>query len=38
MNFWHDIGLIDMDKVKKSKKLVDFHSEVTVKILGLSGI
>jgi hypothetical protein len=38
MNFWQDIGIVDLEKVKRAKKLVDFHSEITVKILGLSGI
>lgn len=32
------MGLIDLEKVKKTKKLIDFHHELTVKILGLSGI
>jgi hypothetical protein len=38
MNFWQNIGIVDLEKVKRAKKLVDFHSEITVKILGLSGI
>jgi hypothetical protein len=38
MNFWEDIGIVNLEKVKKAKKLIDFHSEITVKILGLSGI
>ena len=38
MKFWNDIGIVDLEKVKKSRKLADFHSELTVKILGLNSI
>lgn len=38
MNFWKEIGLVDLDKVKKTRKLVEFHSELTVKILGMGSI
>lgn len=26
MNFWKDIGLVDLDKVRKTRKLVEFHT------------
>jgi uncharacterized protein len=35
MNFWEDIGICDMSKIKKSKTLEEFHYEATCKILGL---
>lgn len=38
MNFWGQIGLVNMEKVKKTRKLVEFHTELTVKILGLNSI
>ncbi len=38
MDFWKDIGLVDLDKVKKTRKLKEFHFELTCKILGFSSI
>ena len=38
MNFWKQIGVVDIDRVKKTRKLEEFHSELTVKILGLNSI
>lgn len=38
MNFWGNIGLVDLEKVKKTRKLIEFHTELTVKILGLPSI
>ena len=35
MEHWEKIGLIDMQKVRKSINLSDYHDCITAKILGL---
>ena len=34
MNFWEESGLVDMEKVKSSQNLNEFHTHLTSKILG----
>ena len=34
MKHWGDIGLVDMEKVKNSQDLNEFHTHLTAKILG----
>jgi predicted alpha/beta-fold hydrolase len=34
MQYWEDIGLVDMKKLKSSQNLMEFHSHLTAKILG----
>lgn len=34
MDFWEQIGLVDMQKVKSSQNLMDFHTHLTAKLLG----
>jgi predicted alpha/beta-fold hydrolase len=35
MQHWEDIGLVDMKKVKASQNLMEFHTHLTAKILGM---
>jgi predicted alpha/beta-fold hydrolase len=34
MQFWEDVGLVDMKKVKSSQNLMEFHTHLTAKIIG----
>ena len=34
MKFWEEVGLVDMAKVKKSQNLMEFHTNLTAKIVG----
>lgn len=34
MQFWEDIGLVDMKQVKNSQNLMEFHTNLTAKIVG----
>jgi predicted alpha/beta-fold hydrolase len=36
MQFWEDIGLVDMKKVKNAQNLMEFHTHLTAKIVGYS--
>ena len=36
MKFWEEAGFVDMEKVKASQDLNEFHSHLTCKILGFS--
>ena len=35
MKYWEKIGLVNIEEVKKSKTLNEFHGRITAKILGL---
>lgn len=34
MQFWEDVGLVDLNLVKKSQNLMEFHTRLTAKIMG----
>ena len=34
MNFWWENGLVDLELLKQSKNLREFHNRITIKILG----
>jgi len=34
MNFWEQIGLVDMKLVKNSQNLMEFHTHLTAKLVG----
>lgn len=34
MKFWWNAGIVDLEELKKSKNLREFHNRVTVKIMG----
>jgi predicted alpha/beta-fold hydrolase len=34
MQHWEDVGIVDMKKVKSSQNLMEFHTQLTAKILG----
>ena len=34
MKFWWDNKLVDLDKLKSSKNLREFHDRITAKIMG----
>lgn len=34
MEFWGDIGLVNMEEVRKAQNLMEFHTSLTSKIIG----
>ena len=38
MKFWWENGIVDLEKLKKSKNLEEFHHNITIKLLGFNDI
>lgn len=34
MKFWWESGIVDLQELKKSKNMREFHTRITIKILG----